>query len=203
MKVPDIEFTNFIMSKFFNNKRDGVFIEAGANTGYEGSVCWELENTFGWSGVNIECNPHCFKELIKNRPRCLNIQAALSNKFEQCVFNFPTDGPRKLFAGQGSVIFNKTHWNGRPVDSCVVNTLTLEYILRKHSINNVDVLVLDVEGAEINALSGLTGSDVLPTVICVEDDKVDMRALDATLYELGYTKANKRYKNNGVYKYNG
>ena len=37
-----------------------------------------------------------------------------------------------------------------------ISSTTLDYLLEKHNINFVDILIVDVEGFEINLLDGLT-----------------------------------------------
>ena len=199
MKSPDKKFTNFLVNNFFRNLKTGFFIEVGANTGYEGSVCWHLEKDYGWSGMNIECNPYCFPDLIKNRPSCININRALSDEKGELTFIFPTDGPRKLFAGQGSVVFNHNHWAKRPTKEIVVKADTLLYLLALHNIKAADLLVLDVEGYELSALNGLYGSKIIPRVIVVEDSKIDIDKLNDIMKKLGLKQFSRRYKNNRIY----
>jgi len=199
MKEPDKKYTDFLVGNFFEDKPPGFFIEAGANTGYAGSVCWHLENDYGWSGMNIECNPHCFAELEKNRPNCINVSRALSAREEELVFTFPIDGPRKLFAGQGSVVFNRGHWGERPSRQITVKSISLRELLTKHDIKVVDLLVLDVEGHELSVLAGLNGSKVMPAVIAIEDSKIDVVKLDSIMEEWGYKKFPERYEDNKIY----
>lgn len=201
LNIPDRQFTNFLFDNFFKHVPNGFFIEAGANTGYEGSVCWHLEHDYGWTGMNIECNSHCFLQLVKTRPGCINVNKALSDREKDMVFTFPTDGPRKLFAGQGSVIFKPNHWNGRPTKQVKVKSTTLRKLLGSYDIKSVDLLVLDVEGCELEALAGLNGSEVMPSVFCIEDDKINLIDLSNIMTNWGYKKFNKRYKNNTVYYY--
>ncbi len=57
---PDV-FSTFV-AELFGNKRNGVFIEAGANDGGESSGTsishsLYLELTLGWTGLLVECNP--------------------------------------------------------------------------------------------------------------------------------------------------
>jgi len=197
MKTPDKQFTKFLL-KYFPEGSKGVFIEAGANTGYAGSVCYELEYSYDWTGINIEPNPYCFKELKVTRPNCINANYALSFRAGTVTFTFPTNGPRGNFAGQGSIIFKPQHWNGRPTVEIEVNTIRLEELIKIYNVSHIDLFVLDVEGAELDALRGM-GQKILPSVICVEDDKISKEELNDMLVGIGYKKES-NYKNNSIFK---
>lgn len=203
MKGPDIKFANFLDNNFFKGKRNGFFIEAGANTGYDGSVCWYFESSLGWSGMNFECSPYCYSELKKNRPNTTNICKALSCKNGAVDFTMPLDGTRKEYAAVGSIVFDENYWKGRPTKTFNVETVVLSDVITDYDIKYIDLFVLDVEGAEVDVLSGLIDSMVRPKIICLEDDKINMDELKIVMDKLGYTNTKKRYANNGVYKYNG
>lgn len=196
MNEPDINFTDFLL-KYINPKREGFFIEAGANTGYAGSVCYWLEHKYRWSGMNIEPNPFCFEELQKTRPKSINLNYGLYHSAGELVFTMPINGPRKYFAGQGSVVFKPNHWGKRPTKSFPVKVERLDTLLKVHNISKIDLMVLDVEGSELDAIQGF-GEKALPVFLCIEDDKVNKKSLDSLLSDLNYTYINK-YKNNSLY----
>ncbi len=53
--TPD-EFSSWV-TKFFDLKRNGVFIDVGAKDGVKGSHTLYLEKELGWRGLLVECNP--------------------------------------------------------------------------------------------------------------------------------------------------
>lgn len=62
-----------------------------------------------------------------------------------------------------------------------VETKTLESILFNYNINKLELLKLDVEGAEIKILENMLEKEIFPTQICVEFDGLNFpskRALD-------------------------
>ena len=133
MGAPDKQFTNFLL-KYFSKDNKGFFIEAGANTGYARSVCYILEYSYGWTGINVEPNPHCFKELEVARPNCINVNYALSFKSGTVTFTYPADGPKANFSGQGSIIFKSQHWDDRPTIEIEVNTIRLEELVKIYNV---------------------------------------------------------------------
>lgn len=196
---PDTGFTNFIL-KHINKKYDGFFIEAGANDGYVGSVCYVLENGYNWSGINIEPNRYCFKKLVERRPDCINLECALYNKVQEIDFRFPTDAPRKEFTGGGSIIpdFGVKWWPSSPEKVLKVKTQLLKDILEEYNIVEVDLLILDVQGAEIEALEGMVGGP-MPNYICVEDSEIPMEDLISFTEKHGYNKITS-YSNNTLFR---
>ena len=60
--------------KFYNNKKNGYFIEMGASDGIELSNTFMLEKDYNWTGMCIEPIPRRYAELVMNRPNsvCCN-----------------------------------------------------------------------------------------------------------------------------------
>lgn len=76
----------------------------------------------------------------------------------------------------------------RPRGSISVPARTLASVLRSFGIREVDLLSLDVEGQELDALFGL-GDDVRPRVIVVETRRRDALALAEVLLARNYVLA--------------
>ena len=57
------------VSEFFNNKRNGYFIELGATNGISLSNTYYLEKDLGWKGICIEPN-HIHTESLKDNRSC-------------------------------------------------------------------------------------------------------------------------------------
>lgn len=202
MYVPDEKFTDFIFKNFLKNKHGGFFIEVGAYDGYEGSVCYVLEDKYGWTGINIEPNPVLFKELVEKRPNCINLRYALSSKEYITKLVYPASAPRKERAAASSIVLDNSWgpWKNKPMkEFSNIQTKLLKDLLEQYNTSCVDLLVLDIEGAEIDALEGLSGSKVLPKVIVMEDDKISKEKSSILLTSMRYKESTKRYKNNGVW----
>ena len=50
--------------KFYNNKRDGYFIEIGASDGIKLSNTYLLESQYGWKGICVEPIPNNYNKLV-------------------------------------------------------------------------------------------------------------------------------------------
>ena len=58
---------------------EAFYIDAGANSPVEDSVT-KLFYDHGWHGINIEASPHWFAKLEAERPRDINVHAAVADK---------------------------------------------------------------------------------------------------------------------------
>ena len=68
--------------KKYLNFENGFFIEVGAHDGIFQSNTLNLEESLGWKGILIEPSLNAYLECIKNRPKSICINLALTS-FEQ------------------------------------------------------------------------------------------------------------------------
>lgn len=167
----------------------GFFVEAGANDGFKQSNTYYFEKLRGWEGVLVEPIPALASECrgIRKGPV---IEAAL----------VATEEPGKTvelrFAGLMSTMtgaFGDRAAESAHVErglrlqnlpetySVEVPARTLSSILDELGVSrNIDLLSLDIEGAEPQALQGLDFTRHAPRYICVETR--DRRAIETILY---------------------
>lgn len=182
----DIAFSKQLNSKYFHNKKNGFFIEAGAYNGVAHSICKWFEDTLGWKGINIEPHPQLFDHLVGNRPNSVNLNYALSNKSGHTELVDP-----KQFRGHATIDVNKKQ---KFIDNATVYTVetkTYTEMIEENDVSELDLFVLDVEGHELGVLEGMIGSDVLPRVIAVETNKTNkddiLKLLEPLSYKLDYS----------------
>lgn len=159
--------------------RNGWFVEAGANDGFRQSNTYYLARFRGWRGVLIEPVPHLAEECRRKRPESQVFQCALgapanSNTELQlryaglmsCIcgaFNGDMDERQRSEDGQSV--------QGIPIQETLFNvpmrTLT-ELLDESRTPRNFDLLSLDVEGYEVEALKGLDLQRYRPKAMCIE-----------------------------------
>jgi FkbM family methyltransferase len=162
---------------YFKNKKNGFFIEAGANNGFRQSNTLYLEVILGWHGLLIEPNPHEFSNLQTHRSQNICYQCALvsndynkpeirgyfnETEYESSLMGLVSeeDNPRINIGG------TKKRFAER--EEISVPARTLSSILDEHAIIEVDFLSLDVEGYEILALNGIDFNRHQPKLILIE-----------------------------------
>lgn len=170
---------------YFKEKNNGFFVECGSSEGTIGSCCLGLEN-LGWRGINIEAQNSYYSQLIHNRPKATNLNYALCDK-DDCELTFTVTsqvGNSSLEHSekhiQELIQLRKSSFQKQPVKG-----ITWKKLMNDQKLQKVDVLCLDVEGCEKYVLSGMTGCEVLPDVICIEVG-YDWGPKKEGLIQLGY-----------------
>jgi|ERR1051326_1338230 FkbM family methyltransferase len=150
--------------QFFGRKRDGFFIEVGANDPSGGSQTWLLEQN-GWRGILVEPLAEFHAKLTSARPRSKVYQAACSAPEKRGTATlhvashdgFSTLEPQRDSHG---VEFTRTE---------TVPVMTLDDILEKEGNPRVDFVSIDVEGGELDVLRGFSLERRRPALVLIED----------------------------------
>ena len=130
-------------------------MESGAFDGKEQSLSLFLEQEYGFSGVLIEPNTE-YENLVKNRPKCTNLNICLSN--ESGIKEFMNMGMRSSFKDTEFSDQTKKYINNRnqlsEIKSKRRRTRKASNVLNNLNIKYLDAWFLDVEGHELQVLQG-------------------------------------------------
>lgn len=172
---------DLLVWEYFSKRTDGVFLEAGANHPTNLSQTYLLEKR-GWTGALVEPNPECCRQLRNERPGSVVFQNAIGSPSQRGVL--------KLVMPQGSSELayapreNRKLQNGDVVFEAEL--MTLNEVLANAGITHLNLLSLDLEGMELEALEGLDFEKIKPDLIIVED-RLDSLVLHRFLKNLcGY-----------------
>ena len=148
--------------EYFKRKDQGTFVDVGANHPTEGNQTWFLENR-GWSGLLIEPNPELCELLRAHRPRSRTVQAAVCGPGEE--------GEMELHLAVHSTKSSlRPNWDHAMTGKRIrVATRTLDSLFTEAALGRIDLLSLDVEGVELEALRGLDLARHEPQLILIED----------------------------------
>jgi FkbM family methyltransferase len=181
----------------FVNRDNGFFVELGANDGITQSNTLFFEKSRKWRGVLIEPTPHNYLKCIENRSKATKVfcNACVSfdytEKFVEIVYSNLMSTPAGL---ESDIPDSKKNANAglRFLDPGHVNfsfgavARTLNSILIESDAPRlIDLLSLDVEGAEIEVLKGLDHNQFRFKYILVEcrDDAKIISYMDSINYE--------------------
>ena len=134
----------YIYSRYINTFcSDGIFVELGGMNGVIYSNSKFFEDTLGFTGVLIEPTEQ-FNELVKNRPNAKCYKKAVSNKpgIVKFIGTSATAGIADSMDDKFRTIF---HSNS---STYPVVADTFSNILSDANIKYIDLLSIDVEGAE-------------------------------------------------------
>lgn len=162
----------------------GVFIEAGAHDGYTQSNTYFLERHCGWHGVLVEAVPELFARARARRPRSQVFGCALvSPEREGTLVEVRFGDLCSAVGADPDHVARGLGPSRRRGYSVEVPGRTLSAVLEEAGVGRADVLVLDVEGAELDVLAGLDLERHGPAHMLVEtnDRAAQQPGVDAAL----------------------
>lgn len=168
-----------------STRRGGYFVEVGVGDGVAHSNTRLLEASYGWSGLLIEPNFALWDAIRQTRRASLAPCAASASEGELLFHRVAT--PELSYVGN-DVPHDDLQ---RPVlESRVVKTKTLDAILSEHGApQDMDYLSIDVEGHELEVLSGFDVNRWRPKAITIEYNNDAPRAEAIRRGLPGYTQA--------------
>lgn len=164
------------VAEHFKFIKNGVFIDIGANDGKTLSNTYFLEKELSWNGLAIEPSPKVFKRLEVNR-NCILINACISDKTGNAEF-LELSGHTEMLSG----LTEKYHQKHlRRIDNEIeefsgeknyiqVPCYVLEDIVKKHGLDKIDYLNIDIEGGEFDVLKSINFNNIDIDIIGIENN---------------------------------
>ena len=158
---------------FFNNKRNGFFVEIGAYDGIDGSNCYHFERYLNWDGIAIEPSIIQYEKLKSNR-KCKTINKAISDEVKDVEFLEVVEGLTQMSGINNenytaSELIKKSE-KSKTIKSKITTTTFEEEI--KSDIE-IDYLSIDIEGGELDLLKSIDFNKFNIKVISVENNVPD------------------------------
>ena len=163
--APDRE--KLLVRDFFGDTT-GFFVEVGANDPRQGSQSWHLEQS-GWRGVLIEPQPQLAAKLREARRATVFAVACSSPQRAGRTLPLHVAGPMSAL--------NRERMAPGAIPEAVIDVpvRTLDDILAEAGAPRpLDFLSIDVEGHEIEVLSGFDFARWQPRLILLEDHVADL-----------------------------
>lgn len=153
----------WIVRDFFQEKRDGVFVDVGANHYQRFSNTYYLETVLGWSGVAIEPQTTFAAEYARYRPKTTFVPLFVSDVSDQnAMLYLPSND---LIASSDRAFAEQ---EGGTAAQIQARTTTLDDVLGRLGIERIDFLTMDIELAEPAALRGFSIRRYQPALVCIE-----------------------------------
>lgn len=170
---------DLVISDYFKHKKEGLFIDIG---------CYHpihRNNTFllykkGWQGVNIDIHNFSIQLFKFLRPKDLNYNFAVSNKNEKIKMFY-----QKELSQLSTINYDQAlkAFQGK-IKEKIIQAYTLNEVIKFSNLENkkIDLLDIDVEGADLKVLQGFSFEKFKPELICVEIHDNDLK--ESKIYKL-------------------
>jgi FkbM family methyltransferase len=168
-----------LKAEFFAPLRRGFFVEVGANEPQRGSQSWQFEQA-GWTGVLVEPQPDLAARLRETRRAHVVAAACSSPANAGTAMTLHLSGPHSSLKRELAV-------TGVVAQHAIdVPVRTLDDILEEaNAPAPIDFVSIDVEGHEVEVLSGFDLARWRPRLLLIEDHVTNL-ATHRFLTRAGY-----------------
>jgi len=171
----------YLNENFFNNKKNGVFVDIGAHDGVSISNSYFFEKNLEWDGICIEPMPELFKELEKNRD-CIKING--------CAWENDTTKTFRLISGYAEMLsgildtYDERHKeridlecriHGGTYEDIEMRCYNVNNLLEKHELFDIDFMSVDTEGSEFDIIKNIDFERFNIKIVLVENNYNDSK----------------------------
>ena len=179
-------YEEWYIRDFFDDMRGGFFVDVGAWHYSASSNTFLLEVDFQWSGIAIDVHEWFRADYEENRPH---------TKYFTYFVSDTSAGKMELFVPRANTAVtsaNKRHIESKGLGittTIQVQEITLDDLLDREGVKQIDFLSMDVELAEPAALRGFDIERFAPKLVCIEDHNPQVREFSEEYFEQhGYAK---------------
>lgn len=153
-----------IIRDFFQDRREGFFLDVGCAWPIRNSTTYFLEKHLDWSGISVDGLPDYGPWWKDKRPRSKFFNFIVTDHSGTVESFYRAAWPGISSIEKGRVMA------GREVNQqeIKVPTTTLNDLLEKNGIEKIDFLSMDIEKSEPLALAGFDIKKYQPQLVCIE-----------------------------------
>jgi FkbM family methyltransferase len=155
---------NVILNRLFGAQEQGFYVDVGAGHPRYGNDTWTLY-VRGWRGINIEPTETMYRELIVQRPEDRTFNVVISDDPGTVTF-YEVMGTRLSTCDQKEA--KRASEKGFEVVQRAMEAVTLRSLFSEASLQEIDLLKVDVEGFEFKILASSDWDRFRPKVIMVK-----------------------------------
>jgi FkbM family methyltransferase len=161
--------------KYFKDKKNGFYVDVGCYHPIHRNNT-HLLHMQNWSGVNIDTSQFSIDLFNFMRPKDLNYNCAISDKNKNIKLFYQKELSQlsTIEKGQAESVFQGE------IKEKEIEAFTLDEILSrdKYKDSKIDLLDIDVEGADLKVLRGLSFDKFKPELVCVEIHEKEIEKSD-------------------------
>jgi hypothetical protein len=162
-----ISFSQFgedlLIASLVRDIQYGTYVDVGCNSPVRFNNTYRLYLQ-GWSGLNIDGNSALIAKYARIRPRDISICEVISSDKTQTPFFISESGLQSSLSQKflGTEKIDRTE---------IMTPKALSDVLDEYKFTNkkIDLLCIDIEGYDLDAIKSLNFSKHRPYIICIED----------------------------------
>ncbi|OGD24275.1 MAG: hypothetical protein A2Y69_11490 [Candidatus Aminicenantes bacterium RBG_13_59_9] len=152
-----------VIRDFFNDRRDGFFVDIGASHYKTNSNTFYLEKHLGWTGIAVDAIRDYGKDYKIHRKGTRFFCFFVSDHSDRDADFFINPDNKRISTGDLRLAKRQG-----PYDLVRVPSVTLNDLLSRLGIVRFDFLSMDVEFGEPAALAGFDIDRYRPSLVCIE-----------------------------------
>ena len=154
----------WIIRDFFQDRRDGFFVDVGANHYRQWSKTYYLESSLGWRGLAVEPQRDFAADYLTHRPRTKFVPFFVSDVSNETAKMYVLSWNRTVTSGNRAFV---EQYGANPREE-TATTITLTDLFQAEGVERIDFLNMDIELGEPKALMGLDLKRYRPELVCIE-----------------------------------
>lgn len=189
-------FEEVFIRDYFQDQRNGFFLDVGASHFRDRSTTHYVDVALGWSGIAIDAIAEFAEGYARHRPRTKFFAILVSDTSDENVdFYVNTDDSKKSTARR-ELADTFQHTQTRKIQ-----TTTLDDLLDSQGVKTIDLLSMDIELWEPQALAGFDIDRFKPKLVVIESHPPVRDQIYRYFAEHGYAEIDKYTKWDGSNAY--
>jgi FkbM family methyltransferase len=161
-----------IIRDFFQDQRDGIFLDVGCAWPVRSSNTFYLEKHLGWKGIGVDAVAEYGPGWRSKRPNSRFFSYLVTDRSGQMETFFKSPNPG-LSSTNRTLATGKAFGDDLEPEAVQIETITLDDLLDREGIEKLDLLSMDIEGHEPLALAGFDIERFQPELVVIEGKLVE------------------------------
>lgn len=177
-----------IIRDFFQDRRNGFFVDIGCADPVEGSTTYYLEKHLGWKGIAVDARAELAPLWMRKRRHSRFFSYLVTDHSDTKDTFYVVRGAEGLSSTQKERDFMGHTFKGEERE---VPSITLNDLLDENKVTKIDFMSVDIEGHEPEAFAGFDIERFKPELLCVEASPHNRDELLAYFNAHGYERIDK------------
>jgi FkbM family methyltransferase len=160
-----------IIRDFFNDLKNGFFVDIGASDYRRDSTTYYLEKYLGWRGIAVDANVKFEAGYLADRKNTKFFNFFISDRSDDLADFYYIPQNDRSSSGSKSWADKGAKRAGGAYDKIKIPTITLNDLLKREGVSHIDFLSMDIENFEPVALAGFDIDTYPPALVCIEAHK--------------------------------